>query len=60
MGKGINPQMGLVELTPAPLIGRSGQLELTVGPQLGDAVLVVAAVTPTHGVITSSCWVHMG
>jgi hypothetical protein len=55
----INPRMGLVELTTAPLTNQSGQLELTVGPQLGDAVLVVAAVTPTHGVITSSCWVLM-
>ena len=55
----INPKMGLVELTTAPLTGQSGQLELTVGPQLGDAVLVVAAVTPTQGVITSSCWVLM-
>jgi len=57
---GINPQMGLVELTTVPLTSQSGQLELTVGPQVGDAVLVVAAVTPTHGVITSTCWVHMG
>ena len=57
---GINTQMGLVELTTVPLTSQSGQLELTVGPQVGDAVLVVAAVTPTHGVITSTCWVHMG
>jgi len=51
--------MGLVELTMTPLTGQSGQIELTVGPQWGDAVLVVAAVTPTEGVITSSCWVLM-
>ncbi len=56
---GINPRMGLVELTTVPLTERSGQIELTVGPQLGDAVLVAAAVTPTQGVITSSCWVLM-